>query len=155
MKNITFILLIIVSNFSYANNTEWSMHLQTISGWGNKEGAVIHSSGKHGLATGLDEAKIKYCTSSKISIETLKLLQEALFQIPKEIPNNAKLHLIDNCSDEVENLLIIKEHKIERYFQYSKMKKCLKNKEIPQWLSGIVDTIWKEYESFKDCKTKA
>ena len=155
MKHITFILLLIVSKWSYANDMEWSIHLQTISGWGNKEGVVIHSSGKHGLASGFDGEKIKYCISSKISRESLNILQESILQIPKEIPNNAKLQLIDNCSDETENLLIVKEHKTERYFQYSKMNKCLKNKEIPKWLSSIVTTTWEEYESFKECKTKA
>ena len=156
MKPLFIFILLLSSSPALPDTSVWSIHLQANSHWRNGNGFIIHSTGKYGLATGLNDNNIKICKSSKLNNKTIKKIYRAIQSIPKEIPYNSSLNIHSLCSDESKNMLQLTINNKIQNFSYSQLKSCQHyEKDIPKWLSSLVNILWEEYEKIKNCNTNA
>jgi len=152
MRNIVLALVsIVLPSFSVAEANDWKIQLGWTSGWGDDKGIYIDSIGQLGKPENWSFDKIVMCPTKISDIEIIKIY-EKIKGIPREIPADSRLDIVDHCDDEREHMLIVKEKNMSHAFSYTQQKECLSSSGVPTWLSSLVDELEVYRFRVRDCQ---
>ena len=143
---------------------DWNIWLLKSSGWGGKSGIFLDSAGRnvafvdtagrdlHDLAEDFRRGvPSSFCETMPLSDYQVRKFAFRIASIPDDVLAKGSLSITGMCADERRIGVTLTTRGRRLYFGYSLEKSCRNGREVPDWLTSLVNELWVRYREIKAC----